>query len=364
MGLIRFILACAVVLCHTSAILGYSPVSGNLAVQCFYIISGFYMALVLTEKYDKPGGRHQFFANRALKIYPAYWLILVLLVVWSVVVHHFHYPGTLDFYTKYARPNTLTLFYLVIANVLLFGLDWLFLFGINQQGGLFFTSDFNKTSPALYNLGFNSIAWTVGVELCFYAIAPWLNKRSHGVLLAFFIASLTLRIVLAHDYTDRNPWNYMFFPTQVMFFVAGIFSYRLYVVFVRNKSKPLTQYICYGLLLGVLLFYYQVLDETYFKQGILFLSVIVLMPFAFAATKNSRADRFLGNLSYPVYIAQSLIIKIVAAKRFPKFVDIGFTSLLLVIAFALLINWLLMAPIEKYRARRFAKLNAAGVPSI
>ncbi|WP_439697067.1 acyltransferase family protein [Mucilaginibacter sp. AW1-7] len=358
MGFIRFLLACAVVLCHTSTIMGYSPVSGNLAVQCFYIISGFYIAMVLTEKYNRPGGNYQFYVNRALKIYPAYWLILVLLVGWSIIVYYFHYPGTLDFYTRYAHPTLPTLLYLVLANLLIIGLDWTFFFGIHQNGGLYFTNDFNKTRPSVYNFGFNSIAWTVGVELAFYLFAPWLSKRKYPVLLLLFLASLCLRCILAGQYTDRMPWNYMFFPTQLMFFIAGIFSYRFYTRYVKNKAGLWMQFVPYGLLIAVVLFYYQFFPETYLKQSLLFLSVAVFMPFAFEATKKSRADRFLGNLSYPVYISQSFVIKFVFARRFPKIIDLGFTSLLTVILLALLINILLMEPIEKLKAKRLNRLHA------
>jgi len=51
MGLLRLILAISVVLAHTSYIFGFGLVGGQAAVQAFYIISGFYMALVLNEKY-------------------------------------------------------------------------------------------------------------------------------------------------------------------------------------------------------------------------------------------------------------------------------------------------------------------------
>ncbi|MFC0514574.1 acyltransferase family protein [Mucilaginibacter angelicae] len=357
MGFIRFLLACAVVLCHTSTIMGYSPVSGNLAVQCFYIISGFYMAMVLTEKYDNPGGRGQFYINRALKIYPVYWFVLLLLFTWSIIVYHLKYPGTLDFYTKYSSPAFASYLYLVLANLLIIGLDWTFLLGIDRHGRLYFTNDFNKARPAVYNFGFNSIAWTVGVELAFYLIAPWLNKRKYYLLIILFLASLGLRLLLISRYTDRNPWNYMFFPTQVMFFIAGIFSFRLYVKFVKAKAGRPLQYVSYIIFLAVILFYYQFFDESYTKQAVLFLAVILLVPFAFEATKKSRADIFLGNLSYPIYISQMLVIKFVTAKKFPKLIDMGFTALLVTVLFALFIHFIVAAPIESYRQRRLLKFH-------
>ena len=51
MGLIRTLLAISVVLAHSSPIFGIKLVGGQVAVQAFYMISGFYMTLVLNEKY-------------------------------------------------------------------------------------------------------------------------------------------------------------------------------------------------------------------------------------------------------------------------------------------------------------------------
>jgi len=363
MGFIRFLLACAVVLSHTSTIMGYSPVAGNLAVQCFYIISGFYMAMILTEKYNGPGANYQFYSNRALKIYPIYWLNLIVLIAWALIVYHLHYPGTLDFYIKYSNPGTFTLLYLFLANLLLIGLDWVFVLGINKDGNLFFCSNFNAVKPSVYNFAFNSVAWTIGLELMFYLIAPWLNKRTVYLLVILFLASLALRFGLAYIYYDAAPWSYMFFPTQVMFFVAGILSYRAYIKFVKEKGNKKLQYMLYGVLLFVVLSYYKILPDsyTYLKQTILFLSVACCLPFAFEATKKSKIDRFLGNLSYPIYISQVIVIKMVTINRFPKVIDKGFTALIMVIILALLVNKFVGEPIERYRTKRVQRFKHAEV---
>jgi hypothetical protein len=49
-----------------------------LAVEAFFVISGFYMALVLTERYDGHVG--SFYRARALRIFPMYWALLALVV--------------------------------------------------------------------------------------------------------------------------------------------------------------------------------------------------------------------------------------------------------------------------------------------
>ena len=56
---------------------------GVVAVQAFYIISGFYMALILNTKYVGAGAYRVFIGNRFLRIYPVYWVVLILTVVLS-----------------------------------------------------------------------------------------------------------------------------------------------------------------------------------------------------------------------------------------------------------------------------------------
>ena len=78
MGIIRFILASSVIALHCNSLLGLRLVGGDIAVQAFYIISGFYMALVLDGKYNATNwnGYKLFIGNRLLKLYPIYWLTL------------------------------------------------------------------------------------------------------------------------------------------------------------------------------------------------------------------------------------------------------------------------------------------------
>ena len=64
MGLLRLLLAVSVVLVHTSGCFGLRPLGAAEAVQTFYIISGFYMAMILTEKYRGQGSYRLFLTNQ------------------------------------------------------------------------------------------------------------------------------------------------------------------------------------------------------------------------------------------------------------------------------------------------------------
>ncbi len=67
-------LALRVALGHFGMPLGF-PTS-DIAVQSFFVISGFYMALVLNEKYG-PGSYWLFISNRLLRLWPTYLVILI-----------------------------------------------------------------------------------------------------------------------------------------------------------------------------------------------------------------------------------------------------------------------------------------------
>ena len=74
MGILRFLLAISVVAHHCGPILGFDFVGGQVAVQSFFIISGFYMSLILNEKYVGINSSYKLFiTNRLIKLYPIFY---------------------------------------------------------------------------------------------------------------------------------------------------------------------------------------------------------------------------------------------------------------------------------------------------
>lgn len=74
MGTLRLLLALTVVVGHAH-LKGGSPVlESGFSVRLFFIISGFYMALILNEKYVGPGAHRLFWVNRVLRLGPTYLL--------------------------------------------------------------------------------------------------------------------------------------------------------------------------------------------------------------------------------------------------------------------------------------------------
>src|SRR3974377_924536 len=89
LGTFRFLLALSVALGHFGTVWGYYIMNGRMAVQCFYMISGFLISLVLSQKYDPrtADGRRLFYSNRALRIFVPYWSFCLMILAANALVY-------------------------------------------------------------------------------------------------------------------------------------------------------------------------------------------------------------------------------------------------------------------------------------
>ena len=311
MGLLRLLLAVSVVLVHTGGCFGFRPLEAAAAVQTFYMISGFYMAMILTEKYRGPGSYRLFLSNRFLRIYPVYWITVCLsILAWSVCYALTGQAGPLAARVSVGLPGCAVL---GVSNALIFGQDAILFTGVNAHGQLFFTSDCWSSTPQVSEFLLVPQAWSLGVELMFYLCAPWLVRRSPRVIVAAIVASLALRAyIYFHLGWAHDPWTYRFFPTELAFFLAGALAYKLYC---RVRAR----HVARGVLLpGLALFFaacllYQFVPAwgasgVVIRQWIFYVLAWGAIPWLFAASKDSRLDRCLGELSYPLYIVHFLAV--------------------------------------------------------
>lgn len=215
------------VITHSGYILGYKLVEPYAAVQAFYIISGFYMALILNEKYVGKGSFKLFISNRLLRLVPTYYIVAILSVFAAITVF-FIYGNwgrweLLKSYYLYSGNVSLTSYIIILlSQVTLFGQDTMVFLGLHN-GNLGFVLDQADSVPATVS-SFMILpqAWSIGVELMFYLVAPFLVRRGLKALL--FVAGLSVFLgwVLNYHYNlEYAFWNYRFFPTQLVYFVGG-----------------------------------------------------------------------------------------------------------------------------------------------
>jgi len=183
MGMLRLLLAVSVVLTHTGA--AYSLAGGRIAVQLFYMISGFLISYVLHKDATYASTR-RFYLARALRIFPPYYAVAAVVLVLFILER-----DRLRQFTE--LPAGLQAF-MGAVNLTIFGQDWTS-FMANPTGGL-----------PLHKFLLVPQAWTLGLELSFYLLAPFIVRR-RGVLVGLLCASLAARAWGWRLGLDHDPWS-------------------------------------------------------------------------------------------------------------------------------------------------------------
>lgn len=358
MGILRFLLAISVVIDHSHPISGYKMVGGLVAVEAFFIISGFYMSLILNEKYIGKNSYRIFITNRFLRLYPLYWLVLFLSIITSLILMFGHHGGFLlqSFFSFYKVFKVSTLNFLIMTNILILGQDTVMFLKVNSFGGLSYTNNFALSNPPLYGFLLIPQAWSLGVELVFYTIAPAFVRKKILVILLLIFASLALRTYLYSIGLNYDPWTYRFFPTELAFFLFGALSYKLYRFINKMKISKLILLVAMIFVITYTLIYQYIPGESY-KQWIYYLVLIILIPFIFLHTKDIKIIESIGNLSYPIYISHILVMNILDQLTNNNLVVstigvIGFTTL-----FSVFVIYIVEKPLKTIRQNRIKRLK-------
>mgnify|MGYP001262799810 CR=1 FL=1 len=303
MGSVRTLLAISVVFAHSY---GFMFVGGPLAVQLFYIISGFLISYILVEakNYTSLKG---FYKNRFLRLYPIYWIVALATFAYYFVGGLIlnNDLGSISIIKQLDFTGSLAL---IASNILLVGQDWIMFTAFND--GIFhLTNDFRETDVNVWQGLLVPQAWTLGVEISFYLLAPFIlyNKRTILILLA---ASLALRVYLIFIGLGlQDPWTYRFFPTELAFFLFGALSHQILKPY-YEKLEVITNRSSYVISCGIFAFCFSFFMLPYKPYFALFLIAVFILslPFLFHFQSHNGWDRAIGELSYPIYISHILTI--------------------------------------------------------
>ena len=343
MGTLRFLLALSVAYGHLAVPLHF-PTS-DIAVQSFFVVSGFYMALVLNEKYG-PDQYWLFISNRLLRLWPAY---IVVLAASLVAASNWKAIGALDW-------SAIAFF--ALSQVLIVGQD-LYLFLFIDGDRLAFTAHIYEVSKPLYGFAPIPQAWSLGPEICFYLVAPFIVRRGPKPIAAIIAASLVLRMGLQWAFGfSGNPWSFRFFPSEIALFLAGSLGYYVYASkdeMQRWQARMLLAVVAASLFICLAINRWDGVERL--ASLALLFAVTLGVPHLFRITRDFEVDKYVGELSYPLYICHYLFGWVLEPNTF-----VGvYLALVLSLAMSVALYHFVDRPVDRWRQNRLKRGSAPAV---
>lgn len=274
---LRGIAAIAVMNAHLSAYFaGIRSPNVGLAVDFFFLLSGFVIAHAYSDRLASGMGVARFMATRVIRLYPLY---LLGLIIGAAVVGLFWMQS----WTK----------------------------GIASVGfGLLFLPPPPSLSANSYNLfPFNFAAWSLFFELAanlvYAALAPRLTRRVLAILIAASFVGL-IAVGLHFGTLDKGvrPEGFLGGLARVMFsFFAGVALYRLWLV--RPMRVNLHPLVLYGLLIAPLLI--KPAEPYLWPYELAVIAIYFPLLLWFGAPSQPKgvwmwSAAALGTISYPLYV--------------------------------------------------------------
>lgn len=264
--ILRIVLASVVLYSHFALFTGAKPafelISSTLAVQAFFVISGW----VVSSSFARSATLGGFWLRRAARLYPLYLFVIATQAALAVAL---------------ARPST--------------GYSGELLRYLTVNGAFM-----NFLQPALFGLladapvkAFNPSLWTLKLEVIFYVLTPLLvtfvrSQRALGTA-ALFVGSLVL-YHLSHLHSEALARQ---FPGQFRFFAAGIVCWQLSEHF-RIKSRA------WVAVSAALAFY--VANRTVDIAAFGTLQPISVALFVYGAAHALPEPKRLPDVSYGIYV--------------------------------------------------------------
>jgi peptidoglycan/LPS O-acetylase OafA/YrhL len=343
MGALRLILALSVVASHADVPSILRLWGGPSAVQIFFVISGFYMQLILRKEYR--GDAVGFWMSRGARIYPAYAIVaaITVLVIFTNALMKGRFEGLTSLGPAPALLVILSNCFIVLQDAIMFTAD--------DHGHLVFRTN---ADSALWPYLVILQGWSLALELYFYALAPWLARRSTTVLVVLVVASIAARIITYRIGLDYDPWTYRFFPFEIALFLTGMISQRAYSAIdwstlPRRALLGMLAIVICGLCLSMKLAWS--IDKQY--SFLIAMSTAAFLPIMFLLSRKSAIDRAVGELSYPLYLTHLFVLSHISRSYF------------VAVPVAIGLSWLIVVfvdrPLDRWRHKKFRARNMVSV---
>ncbi len=272
---------------------------GPLGVFLFFVLSGFLITTLLLVEKDRTGTINikNFYLRRILRIWPLYFLIVILGIFVFPNISFFSVPGE----TEYVNTNLLeklVLYVLILPNIV---------------------------TGVFKHIPFVSQTWSIGVEEQFYSFWPWVirdvsKKRLLFVMILFFGAFFVLRSVAVLYIPTEGGWKYLseFLKSLriscMILGAVGAYLTHFYlqskvVAFIFSRYFQLALYASLVLFFAFGFYLFGINQEVY---SLLF--TLIIMNLAKNRDSILNLERpildFLGKISYGIYMYHTIAVVI------------------------------------------------------
>lgn len=332
MGIVRYILALAVMIAHFNSVTGgelWFPVSSYDGVGGFFGMSGFliYGSFLKRERL-KP-----YVVSRAVRLLPAYFSTVIFFSLSLALISS-----------------------LPPAQYFLSAHFWKY-----EVCNLVFLNFLEPTLPGVFTgnaiEAVNGSLWTMKVEWCLYLSVPVvaylirkLKMDSTLMFVIIYVLSVVWRLVFFSLYDETGNEAYMIlsrqFGGQMMYFYAGVLIYFYFDTFIRYRYWILPFALALALFTEHGTFLHTALRPAAITSLVIWFSMI------------GRWGVWCGkhdNVSYNMYLIHFPVIQILAYESIAERVGNAWTFviyLLLVVLLSVLLNRYIERPIQRrYRQR-------------
>lgn len=278
-------------------------VFGQLGIILFFVLSGFLITYLLLEEQKRRDSISikKFYIRRILRIWPLYYLIVVLGLFILPKVHFFDVPDISNHVHEHFFSKT-----------------------------LMFLSFFPDLAYAVYDpVPYAEQSWSVGVEEQFYLIWPLLiavvinRKKTLSMLLGVIIFYVGIKIAATIAYT-MHPENRVF--EEIYYFwnnfcidcmaIGGIGAYLLFYQKEKILSILFNKYLQIGLYITLAIVTVKGMAVPMFNYEFYAL-IFAILILNLAANKQSVLNleykplNYLGKISYGLYMYHNIILVVV-----------------------------------------------------
>lgn len=384
MGILRIYLAACVLAAHSEQLFPWSVHGGESAVGIFFVISGFYMQLILSS--DRYPGAMLFYISRGLRIYLPYIVCCALclasgLISWAACGNGLTIHRYLEDQGSSAFRGGIESC-VMISNLTVFFQDLVLFADLDSNGNLCLTRGVARGAEKFYTLLVVPQGWSIAVELQFYLLSPWLVRRMTTTRLCFLMVLFSCLRAAATLWlkADFDPWTYRCSPFELPKFLAGMVGCRILWQTTRGRRmmehvssalRRLPQGMQYPIAILTILLLMRVhlggesvtrhavnLIGPLVKEPMLLLNVMasaVLIPVCFCLTLPFASDRRIGELSFPIYLLHLTVVLALEGPLnglLPSPDVLGESSLVISVIVALLLQKAFLDRIETNRQIR------------